>query len=45
MQKKYEAPEVKLMGHAGEIVMGSVLGGDDYPCQAASDFEFEQDSL
>lgn len=45
MQKKYEAPNLKLVGQAGEVVMG--LGGDgfDGPWQTASDFEFEQDSL
>jgi hypothetical protein len=45
MQSKFEAPEVKLIGHASNIVMGTNPGGDDYPFQAAPDFEFEQDSL
>jgi len=45
MQKKYEAPEVKLVGQADEVVMGSTVGGNDFPLQFASDFEFEQDSL
>lgn len=43
--KKFEAPELKSVGQAGKIVMGIVSGGDDYPWQAATDFEFEQDSL
>lgn len=45
MQKKYEAPEVTLVGQAGEVVMGSGGIGFDAPQQSASDFEFEQDSL
>jgi len=43
--KKYEAPELTLIGHAGEVVMGTNINGDDYPFKTASDFEFEQDSL
>jgi len=43
MQKKYEAPELSLIGQAGEVVMGFDPGGVDAPFQAASDFEFEQD--
>jgi len=45
MQSKYEAPEVKLIGQAGEVVMGSGSLGNDGPFQVAPDFEFEQDSL
>src|SRR5499433_4441920 len=45
MQKKFEAPELTLIGQADELVMGSGFGGDDYPQQLAPDFEFEQDSL
>lgn len=45
MQSKFQAPEVKLVGQAGEVVMGIVEGGVDAPLQTAPDFEFEQDSL
>ncbi len=45
MQKKYEAPEVKLIGQAAEVVMGTGINGDDAPFQTVLDFEFEQDSL
>ena len=43
--KKYEAPELTLIGHAGEVVMGSSIGGNDLPLGFGLDFEFEQDSL
>jgi hypothetical protein len=43
MQKKYEAPELTLIGKANDVVTGSGIGGDDAPHQAAPDFEFEQD--
>lgn len=43
--KKYEAPEVTLIGQAGEVVMGGNCCGTDAPFQSAPDFEFEQDSL
>jgi hypothetical protein len=45
MQSKYEAPEVKLIGQAGEVVMGSGTLGGDSPLETAPDFEFEHDSL
>jgi hypothetical protein len=45
MQKKYEAPNLKLVGEAGEVVMGSGGSGFDAPQQFPLDFEFEQDSL
>jgi len=45
MQKKYEAPELTLIGQAGEVVMGAPGMGGDLPDQSAADFEFEQDSL
>jgi hypothetical protein len=45
MQKKYDAPELTLIGKAGEVVMGSAGLGGDSPWQTASDFEFEQDNL
>ena len=45
MQKKYEAPELTLIGQAGEVVMGSGGNGLDIPQQTAPDFEFEHDSL
>lgn len=43
--KKYEAPNLKLIGCAGEVVMGSGGIGFDTPEQTAPDFEFEHDSL
>ena len=43
MQKKYEAPELTLIGPADEVVMGTGDGGDDLPHESAPDFEFEQD--
>jgi hypothetical protein len=43
MQKKFDVPELKLIGQADEVVMGLGGGGDDVPQQAAPDFEFERD--
>jgi len=43
MQNNYEAPELTLIGEANEVVMGSAIGGDDFPKQFGLDFEFEQD--
>ena len=43
--KKYEAPEVTLVGQAAEVVMGTPGSGLDFPTLSAPDFEFEQDSL
>ena len=43
MQKKYEAPELTLIGEADEVVMGAGDPGFDLPYQSAWDFEFEQD--
>ena len=43
MQKKYEAPELTLIGQADEVVMGIGGPGNDMPLQSAPDFEFEQD--
>ncbi|HET6977398.1 MAG TPA: hypothetical protein VFI24_13800 [Pyrinomonadaceae bacterium] len=43
MQKKYEAPELTLIGEADDVVMGSGTGGDDAPRYFGGDFEFEQD--
>lgn len=45
MQNKYESPNLRLVGHAGEVVMGSGGSGFDGPQQVAPDFEFEHDSL
>lgn len=45
MQKTFKAPELKLVGLAGEVVMGIVTGGNDLPYDVAPDFEFEHDSL
>jgi hypothetical protein len=43
MQNTYEAPELTLVGEADEVVMGAGFGADDFPQQAAPDFEFAQD--
>ena len=43
MQKEYEAPELTLIGEADQIVMGTGVGGDDFPKQFGADFEFEED--
>ena len=43
MQNNYEAPELTFIGEANEVVMGSGIGGDDFPKQFGVDFEFEQD--
>jgi hypothetical protein len=43
MDKTYEAPQLKLIGQANEVVMGSGLGENDLAFEAAPDFEFEQD--
>jgi len=43
MQNNYEAPELTLIGDANEVVMGTSIGGDDYPRSFGFDFEFEQD--
>jgi hypothetical protein len=43
MPKKYEAPELTLVGDANEVVMGSGVGGVDLPHESAPDFEFEDD--
>lgn len=43
MQKKYEVPELILVGQASEAVLGSGCCGSDGPLQTAPDFEFEED--
>lgn len=43
MQKKYEVPELTLVGQADEVVMGSGAPGADMPLESAPDFEFERD--
>ena len=43
MQRKYEAPELTLIGQASEVVMGISGNGEDLPHETAPDFEFEQD--
>jgi hypothetical protein len=44
MHRKYEAPELTLIGQADEVVMGTGAGGfDGTGEQSAPDFEFEQD--
>ena len=43
MQKHFEVPELTVIGHAEEVVMGGGGTGFDGPWQTAPDFEFEQD--
>jgi hypothetical protein len=43
MQNQFEAPELTLIGEAGEVVMGAGADGNDLPWETALDFEFEQD--
>jgi hypothetical protein len=44
MEKKYEVPELTLIGRADEVVLGSGIGGNDMGFMlAVPDFEFEQD--
>lgn len=43
MPKKYEAPELILVGEANDVVMGSGVSGTDMPHLSAVDFEFEPD--
>jgi hypothetical protein len=45
MRNKFEAPELTLIGEAGEVVMGMGTLGGDSPLETAPDFEFEHDSL
>ena len=33
MQKNFDAPELRLIGQAGEVVMGAGTFGDDNPLQ------------
>jgi hypothetical protein len=43
MHKRYEAPQVTLIGQASDVVMGSGPSGFDGINQTAPDFEFEHD--
>ena len=43
MKKTYEIPELKFIGQADEVVMGSFPGGIDNGLDSAPDFDFEQD--
>ena len=44
MQESYEAPELKFIGGADEVVLGvSALGTDGDGMDIGMDFEFEQD--
>ena len=43
MEKRYETPELTMIGAADEIVMGTGGSGLDFPFEIAMDFEFEQD--
>ncbi|HJZ99095.1 MAG TPA: lasso RiPP family leader peptide-containing protein [Candidatus Solibacter sp.] len=43
MQKKYEAPELTVIGDAQDVVMGSPGDTSEVGFQFTPDFEFEQD--
>jgi hypothetical protein len=43
MRPEFEAPELKFVGQANDVVAGPSIGGGDSPLQAAPDFEFEAD--
>jgi len=43
MEKRYDVPELTMIGEANEIVMGQGGSGLDFPFQVTPDFEFEQD--
>jgi hypothetical protein len=45
MTKKYEAPELTLIGQADEVIKGTGGSGLDFPFESGPDFEFEHDSL
>lgn len=45
MRKIYEAPELKLIGEATEVVMGSDGFTTEGSFQMALDFEFQEDEL
>lgn len=44
MQKKYEAPQLTVIGQANEIVLGTTSIGMDHGNFGAPDFEFEHDN-
>jgi len=44
IRKEYEAPELRIIGEAGEVVLGTPGGGFDGYCLLTNTlFEFEQD--
>jgi hypothetical protein len=43
MQHQYETPELTRIGEAEEVVLGSGMGGDDFPKLFEPAFEFEHD--
>lgn len=43
MEKRYEIPELTMIGEANDIVMGFAGSGIDFPFETITDFEFEQD--
>ena len=43
MEKRYEIPELTMIGTADEVVMGFGGQGLDFPYQVGADFEFAQD--
>ena len=44
MENNYEAPELTVIGDAGEVVMGiASIGDDSNGHNVSTDFEFEED--
>jgi hypothetical protein len=43
MHKRYQAPELTLIGEANDVVMGAEISGGENMTLSAPDFEFEHD--
>lgn len=43
MQKRYEPPQLAVIGDADHVVMGASIGASDNFHISAPDFEFEHD--
>jgi hypothetical protein len=44
MQEQYTAPQLKLVGNANEVILGSLAGGDDFLSQILlPEMEFAED--
>jgi hypothetical protein len=44
MQEQYTAPQLKLVGNAHEVILGSLFVGDDFLSQIlVTDMEFAED--